>query len=236
MNTPARRLALAFTAALAALLPAASHASIRSDDAANESARQAVGPQRGGVVDRFRIDPHGRVSGLILSNGTEIVVAGPRGQTLTALVRPGDRIRIPFGPSETVQIENERTGLYLPIGTVGSFARGGGPATDIPYAPIDDASRLHRITVRGHVHSMLSLPDGTPSGFVMQDGTQVHLLKRVAFAATKMISRGEPIVVEGRGTRSRMGTGLWAVKIMRPDRRVMLDLTRGIGAPELNIP
>lgn len=74
------------------------------------------------------------------------------------------------------------------------------------------------------------------SGFVMEDGTQVHVLDRVAFAVSKMVSPSDSIVIEGRGERTPMGTGIWAVKITRPDHAVLLDIGRGVGAPELNLP
>jgi hypothetical protein len=82
---------------------------------------------------------------------------------------------------------------------------------------------------------MLHQPNGTPAGFVMDDGTQVHVVPGVAGAVAEQVSPGEVIRVEGRGTRTPMGTGLWAVTITRPNNLVLLDMTRGIGSPELNL-
>jgi hypothetical protein len=243
MNTPTRYLAFALFAAFAMPSQANArsiHAYANTDDrAANELARHAVGPLRGGVVDRLRIDPHGTVSGVLLRDGTELVATGAGAQQLATIVRPGDHIRAPYGPNDTVRIEDARTGRFVQLGGIAAVARGGGPASQWPdfgYAPVDDASRLGPIAVSGRVRSMLHLPDGAASGFVMEDGTQVHVLNRVAFAMSKMISPGDSVVVEGRGTRTPIGTGLWAVKLTQPGGPLMLDITRGIGAPELNLP
>ena len=229
MNTPTRQLAFSLLAVSALAMPPRAYGTPTDPS--------TIATDR--VVDQLRIDPHGQVSGVLLRDGTEIVATGAAAQTLATFVRPGDRIRTPIGPSDTLEIEDLRSGRFVQIGGIAEVARGGGPATQASnseYAPVDDASRLGRIAVRGRVRSMLHLLDGTASGFVMDDGTQVHVLKRVAFAVTEMVSPGDSIVVEGRGTRTPIGTGLWAVKIMRPDHQVMLDITRGIRAPDLRLP
>jgi len=64
----------------------------------------------------------------------------------------------------------------------------------------------------------------------------VHVLNRLGRVVSELITPGESIVVEGRGTRTPFGTGLWAVKITQPSGFVLIDLTRGVRAPELNLP
>src|SRR5579884_577143 len=78
-------------------------------------------------IDRFRIDPHGRVSGLILGDGTEYVVPTTVGTQLTQSFHPGDSIHIDPGPNNTLIFQNERTGASLDLGHVDTLARGGGP-------------------------------------------------------------------------------------------------------------
>lgn len=244
MNTPTRGYAFALlaTASAVALTAAGSYATPARADAitTEEAANDVLAPLGGGtgIVSQLRIDPHGRVSGVILRDGgIELVVTGPNAQRLATFVQPGDRIRTPVGPNGTVEMENLGSHQVIQLGTTAAVARGGGPESQpsLEYPPVDDASQLGRVRLTGRVRSMLHRPHGETSGFVMEDGTQAYVLSRLGLAVTELVKPGDSIVVEGRGTRTPLGTGLWAVKVTRPGGQVLLDITRGVGAPELNL-
>jgi hypothetical protein len=243
MNTPTRRYAFALLATASAVaLTAASYATPARADAitTGQAASDVAAPLEGGtgIVGQLRIDPHGRVSGVILRDGTELVATGPGAQSLATFVQPGDRVRTPVGPRGTLEIEDLRSDRFIQLGSEADVARGGGPESqpEVGYPRIDDASHLGRVRLTGRVRSMLHRPYGATSGFVMEDGTQVHVLNRLGRVVSEVITPGESIVVEGRGTRTPFGTGLWAVKITQPSGFVLIDLTRGVRAPELNLP
>ena len=239
METSTRRLALVLAAFSAFPLSALADAHpVGETGAASQPSGQPAGLFINGVVDQFRIDPHGRVSGLVLRDGTELVAPDPNAAALTSMVHPGDRIRTPYGPSGTLEVENLRSNQFVQIGTIDQVARGGGPTSIGPvqaYAPVDDASKLETLAVSGRIRTMLRVPNGAPAGFVMEDGTQVHIVPTVAGAVAEQVSPGDQVRVEGRGTRTPMGVGMWGLIITRPNNLVTLDMTRGIGAPELNL-
>ena len=102
------------------------------------------------------------------------------------------------------------------------------------YQYVDNAAALSRIDVLARVSMLTHAPGGVPSGFVLSDGTQV----RVPPSVTGVLARlrvGDTLGVEGRGTRTARGTGLWATKITDDDGQVVLDLSRGVGASELGL-
>jgi hypothetical protein len=105
----------------------------------------------------------------------------------------------------------------------------------VPYARVDDASGLDHIASNGRVRMMLHSPAGSPTGFVMDDGTQVFSVPTVADAVAQQVTPGQIVRVEGRGTRTTAGTGMWAISITQPSGLVLLDMNRGVGAPELNL-
>ena len=249
MDTSKRRFALVL--ATASALPFTSYAQAQRQAVPETNplpggaptSIQSMGQPNGlfvkGVVDSFRIDPEGRISGLILQDGTEVVVPLQTASTLQSAIHVGDRIRTPYGPNNTLEIEDAASHRFVQLGTADEVARGGGPLPSgpvQPYAHVDNASRLPRLAVTGMVRKMLHVPNGAAAGFVMEDGTQVHLVPSVADAVAEQVSPGEMIRVEGRGTRTPGGTGIWGVTIVRPNNLVLLDMTRGIGSPELNLP
>jgi hypothetical protein len=208
------RAAAALAALLSSALPAISHAD--------------------GTVERYRIDPHGRVAGVILTDGTVVSATPSQMDVLRTNVRPGDAIHVALGPRNSYELENTRTERWVNLGQFDQVARGGGPYNAaVPYAQVDDARRLGTYTVQGHVARILHTPNGDRSGFLMDNGAQVWVVPGVD-GALEVIHPGDQLRVEGRGTPAPQGVGLWALTITRPNRVVVLDMTRGaMGVPEL---
>src|SRR4051812_46314955 len=82
----------------------------------------------GGVVDRLAIDPHGRVAGVILLDGTEIPAVTAQAVTLVRDVTPGERVRVVGDPALASDLEIVSTGRSVRLGPAGIVARGGGPS------------------------------------------------------------------------------------------------------------
>jgi hypothetical protein len=207
------------------------------------------------TVTAIRIDPHGRSSGVILSDGMEIVGMSPFAGGLASSVRVGDPVSIALGAGDTVQLIDRRTLVVCDVGPREMVALepligppvGGGPpdvtvdtganAGEKPGAVtrIDDARTLTRIASDGHVTMITHAPDGAPSGFLMEDGTQVHVIPRASDLLRSM-PVGAFVHVDGVGTRTRNGTGVWALAVTRPDGFVWLDVLRSVErAPELGL-
>jgi hypothetical protein len=191
--------------------------------------------QADGVVDRVRIDPHGRVAGLYLRDGTVIDATPSRGPSVQQAVRPGDTVRVTYTAEGQAMLFDRRTSQFVNLGPAGPTARGGGPRATGPvteYALVDDAMRLSAVTVQGRVTEVTHTQHGVPTGFLLDDGSQVSVVPDVA-GVLDSVRPGDVLRVDGRGTRTPQGTSLWAVVITTSDHGAILDMTRGVGAPEL---
>ena len=199
------------------------------------------------TVSAFRIDAHGRPSGVILSDGTELVGMAPFAGCPVTSVHVGDPVSVAPGAGDMVQLIDRRTLSVCDVGpremvelspVLGQPVGGGPPDATIdrgPAARIDDGRKLTRMSSIGHVTMITHAPDGAPSGFVMEDGTQVHVIPRVA-DELRQLPLGAFVHVDGLGTRTREGSGMWALAVTRPDGLVWLDVLRSRArAPELGL-
>ena len=196
----------------------------------------------------FHIDPHGRVAGLILSDGTEVPASPRASADLARWIHSGDSIQLTYGPRGESLLSLRRAGRMFDLGPANTpvgitpgdvsvpTARGGGPRSleAVPYAVVDDARPLARLTTQGHVTMLTHTSQGVPTGFVLDNGTQVSLVPSVAGVLAD-VHPGELLQIEGRGTSTPQGTGLWATSITTADRGVILDMYRGPGPVELRL-
>ncbi|MGZ3455025.1 MAG: hypothetical protein ACXVEF_35810 [Polyangiales bacterium] len=195
------------------------------------------------TVRAVRLDPQGRTSGVILSDGTQYV--GVVNDNLMTVAKQGDPVRVELGSGDRLVLINEFTNEGATIGPrplvdlqpFYPYAVGGGPRDEnrLQYQNrlTSDAADLGRFAVVGKVELVLKSPTGAPEGLLMDDGTQVHVLPRVSDVVARF-RPGDELRVEGKGTRGVNGNAMWAVSITK-DRTVFLDLERGQGAPEIGI-
>jgi hypothetical protein len=199
--------------------------------------------QRETSIHSVRRDPHGQVSGVILNDGTELVGAA-NDQALKKVAVPGDPVRVTVDADDRMVLVNGRTfdtatigdhdGAVLKPLVANPLGIGGGPvATDPDNARIDDATTLGRFFVIARVTMVLKTNVGVPSGLLMSDGSQIHVVPRFA-GALSGIEPGMQLTVEGMGTRDESGVAMWALSIKQRDY-VYLDVERGEGAPEINL-
>jgi hypothetical protein len=200
------------------------------------------------TVRTVRFDPHGKPAGVILSDGTEYI--GNANDALLRVAIPGDPVRIEIGSGDRLVLVNTLTARGATLGPRAEVdlqpfappptAIGGGPQDGTtnqgevqPAKPLDDAASLGRYAIDGRVDLVLTSPTGAPAGLLLADGTQVHVIPRVADVLMRF-KPGDAIRVEGRGTRVGKSVAIWALSISR-GRLVYLDLERGRGAPEIGV-
>ncbi|MBI2390977.1 MAG: hypothetical protein HYV09_15405 [Deltaproteobacteria bacterium] len=194
-------------------------------------------------VRTARLDPHGQISGVILTDGTELVA--PMSERLSRVARPGDPVRRAVSADQRRVLVNERTNEQVALGprenedlkplVARPIGIGGGPvATDRDSLRIDDVSSLDRLAVTARVSLVLKSNVGAPSGLLLEDGTQVHLVPRVSGALGR-VQPGDLLRVVGLGTQTESGASMWALFIIAEDQQVLLDLERGDGAPEIGL-
>jgi hypothetical protein len=203
--------------------------------------------QRSAAVFAYRVDAHGRLTGLVLSDGTELISANA--EKMMTNIHLGDRVYVEPGPGDTLQVVNPVQQVAVTVGprqTVDlgqgpGSAIGGGPpaegATGVNAEPrLDDVTHMPMLVVDGRVTLIMHTPVGVPTGFILDEGSQVRLIPRVAGVITNAIKVGDQLHVVGPGTTGPTGRGMWGVTISRPNRWVVVDLMRNvIGAPELGI-
>jgi hypothetical protein len=196
------------------------------------------------VVQAIYVDPNGRDRGLILDDGT--VLVGINAGLAAASARPGDRVAISVDDRNVVHVANTSRGETATFGPREAFARlpvsgppvGGGPivGTTVPArGGVREVADLERIQRAGRVRLVLQSPAGVPSGVLLDDGTQIHLLPRVS-AVLRSVRVGDHLEAVGLGSDRVEATAVWALTITRPNGQTLLDLTRGpIQAPELGL-
>ncbi len=202
-------------------------------------------PRGTGSVETLRLDAHGKPTGVILSDGTELV-GDAKTKDLMRVAVPGDPVRVTTDADDRLVLVNGRNHETTTLGPLdGSGLKplihnplgiGGGPpvvATEPKNARIDDAASLDRYAVTERVSLVLKTKVGAPSGLLLEDGTQVHVIPRFS-GALAGITPGMALRIEGVGTPRQRDASMWALSISRGDY-VFLDVERGEGAPELNI-
>ena len=197
-------------------------------------------------VERFRIDPRGRIIGVLLADGTEIRTSSQGTAALRREVRPGDTVQVTYTATGDAGLAVQRTGHVLDLGPAnnppGSPATvpvagnaGPFPADAVPFAVVGDATDLPPASVQGRVEMVTHTRAGMPTGFVLEGGAQVSVVPSLAGFLLE-VRRGEALQVEGRGGTGPDGTGLWALTITSVTRGVLLDMNLGPGPVELRVP
>lgn len=190
------------------------------------------------VVRDYWIDAHGRVAGLMLDDGTELVGTSAQGDRILASFQRGDPVELTARGGAPVRVRNARSGRVLELAPSGSDAPASAAArarsSGTARPRMDDVRDAARVEVTGRVAAVTHTPQGEPAGVLMDSGTQVHVLPRVA-AVLRGLRPGDPLRVEGRGVYGAYGLGVWATTIVGPNQRRVLDLGRGVAAPELSL-
>lgn len=161
-----------------------------------------------GQVQRMLINPYGEVDGLRLSDGTLVRFAPHNADALTAMVKPGDRVRI-IGRAQgrgmvkadaIVQVDSGRT-LYDQPPPVGE---------GLALPPHLRAQRLQPQQVEGRVEAVLTGPRDEVNGVMLSDGSIVRFPPE---SLRLSVQPGAPFAASGLGTRNAFGTALEALNL-----------------------
>lgn len=231
-------------AATLASLPAASQP-VRPDQAPRPDRsplqRPAIDGFRGtssaaeGTVRQYLMNPHGEVDGLLLNDGTQINFPPHMEEELVGVVQPDDRVSIQ-GDRErdsvvkADRITNSRTGRSV-----------------AEHAPFQEDRRIplhlkrpsmHAMQASGSIAALLYAPRGEVHGFILADGTQIHVRPDVGDSMARALSVGETVQAEGYGSDNQYGRSVETTAIgLGGERLVPLDRpVRHLGGPDEPLP
>jgi hypothetical protein len=152
-------------------------------------------PQTKGVVERFLLNPHGELDGLILQDGTEVHFPPHLSTAVSKALRPG----------ADVIVYGLRPRRALVVAAVSLEASG---HTIVDDGPNDDArTKLPRIRLEtsGTILRALHGPKGETRGALLDNGTIVRLAKHAGPDATKLLIVGKPLAARGEGVATPDG-------------------------------
>jgi hypothetical protein len=170
-------------------------------------------PDIGGAVERFIVNRHGEVDGLILMYEPDrflFVHLPPHLETeLTSAVAQGDAVRVrgirPRGADMIAAVAVIATDgrLILDNGPDGNDGR--------KAQPRHEKSKM--IEVEGFVRMSLFGPKGELRGALLEDGNLVRLGPKEAVHVTELLRPGMALAARGEGLESRYGRVVSAAEI-----------------------
>jgi hypothetical protein len=159
--------------------------------------------QSQGSVERYLINPHGDVDGLLLSNGMQIHFPPHMGDELVAAVKPTDAVsvegfrRLGSPVVKAFIITNTGSGQAVGEHEPSLFSR--------PVPPPLKDLMLRELETQGIVRTLLYAPHGDVHGAVLDDGTQVRIPPHARYQLSGLLQVGKSIRVIGYGTETRFG-------------------------------
>lgn len=184
-----------------------------------------------GTVQQYLMNPHGEVDGLLLNDGTQINFPPHMADDLISTVKPDDRV--------TIQGDRERE--WVVRADVVTNSRTGRSVVEHAPSWKDRPMALHlrRLSMNamqasGSIAALLYAPRGEVRGFILADGTQVHVPPDVGDSVARVLTVGETVQIEGYGMKNEYGQSLDATAIgLGGGRLIPLDRSvRNLGGPE----
>ena len=147
-------------------------------------------PETKGKVAQYSITQRGEVDGLILADGTEVLLPKHASTRLVFSVRPGD----------AVTIQGLKTGASSAITAVAVIndATGAVVFTDRHTPP-------QQLDHEGRIKLQLHDPKGSLNGVLLEDGTVVRMPPPDAERLADGLAIGQPLYVRGDGLFSPLG-------------------------------
>ncbi len=155
-------------------------------------------PEMKGKVAQYSLTPRGDVDGLILADGTEVMLPPHHSTQLVFSVHPGDAVTIRgtkanASPVVTaISVTNDATGAVVDTGPHG------------PPKLLDDQSR-----VKLQLHD----PRGHLNGVLLEDGAIVRMPPPDAERHAANLAVGQPLYARGEGISGPLGTVIAAREI-----------------------
>lgn len=153
-----------------------------------------------GTVQAYLLNRAGQVDGLLLSDGKQLHLPPHLSATLQEAVKPGDTIDALVEPGEESPLGEEFRTKSL------TNTQTNQTVTDQPPSPPPTPGQpMH---VEGIVANWLVGHKGEPKGFILSDGTYLHVPPQVGKPLTARVKTGDQLSAQGYGTRNDFGTSL----------------------------
>jgi hypothetical protein len=152
-------------------------------------------PQVKGIVERFLLNSHGELDGLILVDGTEVHFPPHLSTAVGKVLKPGAEVVV-YG------LRPRRTPV---VAAVALDASGHAIVDEGPND--DDRKKLPRtpLEASGKIVRTLHGPKGETRGALLDDGTIVRIAKHGGAEATALLAVGQPLSARGEGVATADG-------------------------------
>jgi len=175
-----------------------------------------------GTVQAYLLNRAGQVDGLLLSDGKQLHLPPHLSAALQEVVKPGDPIEALVEPGEKSPLGEECRTESL------NNAQTSQTVTDQPPSPPPTPGEpMH---VEGSMAYWLVGHKGEPKGFILSDGTYLHVPPHVGKTLTERVKTGDQLSAQGYGTRKDFGTSL-EVETLNLNGQPLVDL-RSSGAQQ----
>jgi hypothetical protein len=169
-------------------------------------------PVADGIVDRYLLNPRGKVDGLLLEDGTQMHVTLRAAEDLTKAIQPGDHVRIhgrrianlPLIEPDVIINVTDETSFSIPY------------RLDLPMPRREEAPTVNEMRATGTIEVLLydSLKN-VVNGALLSDGTQVRLPPDVGEHFHRSLRPSMEVEVRGHGTTTPYGSVMEATAIGR---------------------
>jgi len=169
-----------------------------------------------GTVQAYLLNKAGQVDGLLLQDGKQLHLPPHCSGTLKEAIKPGDSIEALVEPGEESPLGSEFRSQSLKNTQTGqTVVEQPAPPEPKPGEPLDvEGSMAHWLV--GH--------KGEPKGFILDDGTYLHIPPHVGKTLTERVKRGDRLIAQGNGTRNDFGTSL-EVEKLELNGQTLVDLS-----------
>lgn len=169
-------------------------------------------PVADGIVDRYLLNPRGKVDGLLLEDGTQLHVTLRAAEDLKKAIQPGDHVRIhgrrtadlPIIKPDVIVNVTDGTSFRVPY------------RLDLPMPPREEAPAINEMRAAGTIEVLLydDLKD-IVNGALLSDGTQIRLPPDVGEHFHTSLEPSMDVEVRGHGTTTPYGSVMEATAIGR---------------------
>ena len=169
-----------------------------------------------GTVQGYLLNRAAQVDGLLLSDGKQLHLPPHLSAALQEAVKPGDSIEAVVEPGEESPLGEEFRTKSL------TNTQTNQTVTDQPPSPPPNPGEpMH---VEGSMAHWLVGHKGEPKGFILSDGTYLHVPPQVGKTLTERVETGDQLSAQGYGTRQDFGTSL-EVETLELNGQSLVDLS-----------
>ncbi|UPG71683.1 hypothetical protein MVG78_14120 [Roseomonas gilardii subsp. gilardii] len=163
-------------------------------------------PSFTGVVERYLLNPEGKIDRLLFREGPQIILPGPVGSEVERQVAPGQSIVV-WG------IRARKAPVIIML----AWAKDTNSAPRFVERPSwgigTYRSGQQDVEVSGQIVAPLYTPQGDSMGVILQDGMVIRLPPSVAEAMGDRLAVGREIAASGRGVSGEHGRAVDAERI-----------------------